>query len=138
VGGATGRYTSPARYLVLWAAVGAVVYLQLGWITGSGTSGSLAAVREYLALVLVARVPFALLLSLMLFRRAGLNLAEHPRLLHVPRSPLCAHAHAHAHAPRYRPKALNASAISASPRSTGSPTWSAAPSARPGAAAYCI
>jgi hypothetical protein len=79
VNGATRRVTGPAKYLLICAAVGAVVYFQLGWLNTNtsrlGTLTNLA--RDHLSLVLVARVPVASLLSFLLFKRAGYNLAEH-------------------------------------------------------------
>jgi hypothetical protein len=79
VNGATRRITGPAKYLVICAALGAVVYLQLGWLnaTPQGLDGIAAFAREHLSIVLIARVPLASIFSWQLFRRAGYNLAEH-------------------------------------------------------------
>jgi hypothetical protein len=77
--GATHRVTGPAKYLLICAAIGAIVYLQLGWLKTDvgGLSGLSAIAREHLSLLLIARVPVAALLTVVLFRRAGFNLAEH-------------------------------------------------------------
>jgi hypothetical protein len=79
IAGPTGRYTGPAKYLAVCAAIGAVVYLQLGWLSAGDeraeTFSSIA--HEHLSLMLVAQVPVATVLSWLLFRGAGLNLAEH-------------------------------------------------------------
>jgi hypothetical protein len=80
VNGATGRITGPAKYLVICAAVGAVAYLQLGWLNTApdrAAGGIASFAREHLSVVLIARVPLASLVSWLLFRRAGYNLAEH-------------------------------------------------------------
>jgi hypothetical protein len=55
------------------------LYLQLGWLgSRPGQHDGIGALaREHLSLVLIARVPLAALLSLLLFRRAGYNYAEH-------------------------------------------------------------
>jgi hypothetical protein len=77
--GPTGRFTVPARYLVVCSVIGAIVYLQLGWLsTGARSYEPVSAVAsEHLSLVLIAQVPVASVISWLLFRRAGLNMAEH-------------------------------------------------------------
>lgn len=79
VDGATRRVTGPAKYLIICAALGALVYLELGWLnaTPGRFDGVASFAREHLSIVLIARVPLASVFSLLLFRPAGYNLAEH-------------------------------------------------------------
>lgn len=91
VSGATVRYTNPVKYLVVCVAltvfltvkVGAAGEMGSGFAEGSGADSAARAqqvtelLNQYLNVLMALAVPFMAAASRLLFRRAGLNYAEH-------------------------------------------------------------
>jgi hypothetical protein len=91
VSGATVRYTNPVKYLVVCVALVVFVTIQLGatgevaggFAEGLGTESAAKAqqvtelLNRYMNVLMALAVPFMAGASRLLFRRAGLNYAEH-------------------------------------------------------------
>ncbi|MBB4639683.1 DUF3667 domain-containing protein [Longimicrobium terrae] len=83
--GATVRWTGPAKYFVLVMAMVVLVYVQAGIgerlaaVSGSaaGTEGIVKLVQTHMNLLMAAGVPFSALGTWVMYRRYGLNYAEH-------------------------------------------------------------
>ncbi|HEX2189067.1 MAG TPA: DUF3667 domain-containing protein [Longimicrobiaceae bacterium] len=91
VDGATARYTNPVKYLVVCVALAVFASVQVGvtrdmaggFAEGMGAESAAVAERigevlsRYMNVIMAAAVPFMALYSRALFRRSGLNFAEH-------------------------------------------------------------
>jgi hypothetical protein len=88
VSGATVRYTNPVKYLVVCVALVVFASIQLGAtgeLAGGFTEGygadkarqATELLNRYMNVIMAVAVPFMAAASRLLFRRAGLNFAEH-------------------------------------------------------------
>ncbi|HEX8394996.1 MAG TPA: DUF3667 domain-containing protein [Longimicrobium sp.] len=84
LGGRTVPYTGPGRYFAILVTLVVLVYVQggpaaeLARLSGaSGQAGALQFLQTHMNLLIAVNVPFSALATRVVYRRSGLNYAEH-------------------------------------------------------------